>query len=171
MLSLKPAPAALFPLPFLLASSCGAISFDVVQDIPEQVVMGSPLPGGLLPASPLFQIPMMIDIDSQTKAQGTGPAHSANLKAITFTVSRPAGARFDFLSGISVSISATGLPDVEIARLKPVPAGTTISLDIVPGVDLLPYINAGAKISATAEGNLPPQDTYYTGRVVVTVRV
>jgi hypothetical protein len=68
--------------------------------------------------------------------------------------------------------NSSSLPKVEIANLKPVPKGqTTIDLTIVPGIDLLPYINAGAKISATASGHQPTQDTSYDGTVVVTIHI
>ena len=46
-----------------------------------------------------------------------------------------------------------------------------IDLTIVKGVDLLPYINAGASISATASGHAPAGTVTYDGSVTVTVHI
>jgi hypothetical protein len=156
-----------------LLPGCGLVGFDVSQDIPAQTIPGSPL-GALLPAS-LFAIPMNIDIQSETAGHGTGPASSVTLKSITLRITSPSGATFDFVSSISISISSSGnasLPQKEIARLQPVPGTATISLPpSSPSVDLLPYINAGATITATASGHMPSSDTTFDGTVVVTVHV
>ncbi len=69
-------------------------------------------------------------------------------------------------------VLGTGLTQAEVANLDPVPKGqTTLSFNIVPGVDLLPYINAGATITATATGTQPTQDTSFDGHVQVEVRI
>jgi hypothetical protein len=154
----------------LLFGGCGLVSFDVSQDIPAQTITGSPL-GALLPAS-LFAIPMNVDLSSATASHGTGPASSVTLSSLTLTVTAPAGGTFDFVDSISIDLSASGLPDTEIAKLAPVPRGkNSISIPPTPGVDLLPYINAGATIKASASGHLPAQDTTFVGKVVVTVHV
>jgi len=149
----------------LAGPGCGLLAFDVSQDIPAQTVPGSPL------GASLFAIPLNIDIQSATAAQGTGPAHSATLKSISLSITSPSGATFDFITSISISISASGMPDVEIARLQPVPATASITIPPTGAVDLLPYINAGATISATASGHMPPSDTTFVGKVIVTVHV
>lgn len=154
------------------APGCGLIAFDVSQDIPAQTVPGSPL-GALLPES-LFAIPMNIDIQSETAGHGTGPAHSVTLSSVTLTITSPSGATFDFVSAIAIKISSSGnpnLPEVEIGRLEPVPGTTSISIPPNGGVDLLPYINAGATITSTATGHMPASDVTFVGRVVVTVHV
>jgi len=154
------------------SSGCGLVSFDVSEDIPEQTVPGSPL-GALLPAS-LFAIPMNIDIQSETAGRGTGPAQSATLRSISLTVTSPAGATFDFITSISVRVSSSGntsLPEVEIARLEPVPGTATIVIPPTGSVDLLPYVEAGATITATASGHMPASDITYVGTVVITIHV
>ena len=160
------------------AAGCGAISFDVSQGVPEQQVPGSPL-GGLLPSFLPQPFPVTIDVQQETQKRSTGPASSANLKQVEFQITphaSPSG-NFDFVDEIHIyvapsSSSSSSLPMVEIANLKPVPkAQTTIDLAIVPGVDLLPYINAGASISASASGHTPPQTVTYDGTVVVTVHI
>jgi hypothetical protein len=153
-------------------AGCGLVSFDVSQDIPAQTIMGSPL-GALLPVS-LFALPLNIDIAAQTAAHGTGPAKSANLSSLTFTITAPAGGTFDFLTSITISIAPSGggaLPEVTIATLQPVPGTHSISVPPTPGVDLLPYIKAGASIKATVMGHAPTSDTTVTGKVVITVHV
>lgn len=152
--------------------ACGILSFDVSQDIPAQTITGSPL-GSLVPAT-LFAIPLNIDLQSETAAHGTGPAKSANLSSLTLTVTSPAGQTFDFLSSITISVAASSgasLPEVVIAKLDSVPATSTISIPPEPGVDLLPYIKAGASITASASGHLPSQNTTVVGTVVVTIHV
>jgi hypothetical protein len=150
---------------------CGLVSFDVSQDIPEQTVPGSPL-GALLPAS-LFAIPMNIDLQSETAGRGTGPADSVTLRSITLTITSPSAATFDFVDSIAIRISANdgSLAEVEIARLEPVPGTTSINIPPTSSLDLLPYINAGATITAAASGHMPSSDTTYVGRVVLTVHV
>lgn len=159
------------------AAGCGAISFDVSQGVPEQQVPGSPL-GGLLPSFLPQPFPVTINVQQETEKRSTGPARSANLKQVELQITphaSPSG-NFDFVDEIHIyvapSSSSSSLPMVEIANLKPVPKGqTTIDLAIVPGVDLLPYINAGASISASASGHSPAQTVTYDGTVVVTVHI
>jgi len=52
-----------------------------------------------------------------------------------------------------------------------VPGTASISIPPTGGVDLLPYINAGASITAKASGHMPAADTTFVGTVVVTVHV
>lgn len=159
------------------AAGCGAISFDVSQAVPEQTVQGSPL-GGILPSFLPQPFPVTIDVQQETQKRSTGPATSANLKEVEFTITphaAPSG-NFDFVDEIHIFVapaqSSSALPMKEIANLNPVPKGQTkIELTIVPGIDLLPYINAGANISATAMGHQPSQTVTYDGSVVVTVHI
>jgi hypothetical protein len=153
----------------LLAASCGTVGFDVEQPIPEQVVGGSPL-GGLLPLG-LFQVPLQVDLEASTKAQGTGPADSAHLKAMSLQITAPPGATFSFLDNVIIKVSAEGLPEKEVARLDQVPPGARIDLNPVGGVDLLPYINRGATLRASATGRMPMQETRFNGQVVIRVKV
>jgi hypothetical protein len=157
-------------------ASCDIVSFDVAQNIPEQTVPGSPL-GALLPSFLPTPFAVTIDVKEETAKRDTGPASSANLSNLSFSItphSAPSG-NFDFVDEIHIYVETTqssSLPKIEIAKLSPVPKGrTNIQLDLVPNVDLLPYINAGATISAQASGHQPAQDTSYDGAVVVTVHI
>ena len=156
----------------LTLTGCGALSFDVDQDLPEQRIQGSPL-GALLPSF-LAPIPLSIDVRSETQKRSTGPATSANLKSLSFAATphaMPSGS-FDFGDEIHITVAASGLPTKEIATLKPVPKGQAkIDLTVVPGIDLLPYLKAGATISATASGHQPSMDFTFDGHVTVTIHV
>jgi hypothetical protein len=153
----------------LLATGCGLIGFDVEQPIPEQRVPGSPL-GGLLPVS-VFAFPLSIDIQQQTKAMNTGPATGAYLKVISLKVVTPPSETFGFLDSLSVVISADGLPETEVAKLAPVPKTAAISLNLVPRVNLLPYLQKAATMKASASGRAPSTDVTFNGRVVVNVEI
>jgi hypothetical protein len=156
-------------------AGCGALSFDVSQNVPEQQVQGNPL-GGLLPSFLPTPFPITINVQQETQKRSTGPAHSANLKSVSFTATphaMPSG-NFDFVDEIHIFVEAQSgpLPKVEIAKLMPVPKGqTSIDLNVVPGIDLLPYINVGATISASASGHQPTQNFTYDGVVTVTIHI
>jgi hypothetical protein len=151
-----------------LAVGCGLVSFDIEERIPEQTVQGGLL--SVLPAG-LFDLPLNIDIAAQTKARGTGPASSAHLSQVTLAITDPPDETFEFLDSITVTISGAGLPEVEVARLPDVPAQARISLQVLPSIDLLPYIKAGAKMKATAAGHMPRRTLRFDGKVVVTVKI
>jgi hypothetical protein len=159
----------------LALGGCGLIAFDVDQDLPEQTIQGNPL-GGVLPGAVGSPFALNVDLKTETQKRNTGPASSANLSALRFTATphaAPAG-NFDFVDEIHVFIDSPGspLPKKEIASLKPVPKGqTTINLAVTSGVDLLPYINAGAEITATATGRQPSQDFHFDGHVTITVHI
>src|SRR5262249_51477559 len=105
----------------------------------------------------------------------TGPASSAHLKELTFTVTQPAGGTFYFVKQVQIILvpknANSALPTVKIAELNPVPNTNVIRFDPVPGVDMLPYSNEGADITATATGFFPMEDTTYVGHVVVEVKI
>ena len=164
---------ALALLSVATVASCGVVSFDVSQNLQEQVVRGNPNPIAQLFPS-LFSIPLTIDIKAETAKRNTGPASSANLTSLSLSATphtAPSG-NFDFLDEVHVMISAPNLPAVEIASVKPVPKGqTTLTFTIVPGVNLLPYINGGATIQSTATGHQPMMDLTFDGAVTVTVHI
>lgn len=154
---------------------CGVIQFDVEQLLPEQRVSGSPL-GGVLPSFVPTPFKLNIDIKAESEKRGTGPASKAFLKELTLSVT-PAGApkgNFDFLDEVHIAIAAPSmaLAKVEIARKVPVPkSAVVLNFDLVPDIDLLPYINAGAELTATATGRQPPADVTFEGKVVVNVKL
>lgn len=159
----------------LLFTGCGALSFDVEQPLPEQRIERSAI-GGLLPALLPNPAKMTIDLKAEQEKRGTGPATKIFLKKLQFDIT-PAGmpsGNFDFLQEVHLFAekSSAGLPKVEIATLNPVPRGAThVDFTIVPNVNLLPYVNAGAELSATATGTQPNQDTTFAGSLIIDVRI
>jgi hypothetical protein len=163
-------PSLLRLLPLLLLS-CGAVRFDLAQDLPEQTVQGSLL-GGVLPSFIDNPIRLTIDIRSEVARRGTGPARKALLKELTLSITphdMPAN-NFDFLTEVHLFVEGPGLQRAEVARSAPVPrSATTLRFEVLPDVDLLPYVNAGASLTATATGNQPRQNVTFDGHVVVEV--
>ncbi len=161
-------------------SGCGALRFNVTQAIAEQKIMGNVLAGVLgvfLPAP--FTLP--INLEQETKAHGTGPAQSAGLTALSFKLTNvPNPPRstdnFDFVDRIEIFVesakSGSSLSKQKVADLLSVPKGVTVlNLQCYPNVDLVPYINEGARISSTAAGRVPANDTTFDGMVTIEVRV
>src|SRR3954468_19784732 len=75
--------------PFI--AGCGIADFDVSQDIPEQTVAGSNLPG---PLAALFPVPINLDLSSKIKARNTGPIDGVSLRSLALTItttSQPPG--------------------------------------------------------------------------------
>ncbi|HEX3694322.1 MAG TPA: hypothetical protein VH374_02940 [Polyangia bacterium] len=161
--------ALLSLFPVTTAAGCGAIGFDVSQDIPASMIVGDP---NTDVAAVDQNTPLTINIDAEAEKQG-GLAHSAYLKSLTFTITQPSKGTFYFVSGVTISIAAdaAGLKEIPIARLTTVPNLRTISVTPIPGVELLPYARAGASIRATAVGFFPKEDTTYVGEVVIHVNI
>jgi hypothetical protein len=163
---------SLLALSVLPAAGCGVIGFDVSQDIPDTVIMGDPTAGVVVGAN---DTPLTLDIQAETQQRHSGPASSAHLKDLSFTIKLPDGAVFDFVDAVSILLipknPMSRLKTVKIAELLTVPHERTIHITPVPNVDILPYSNEGATIQATAVGHFPAVDTTYSGHVVVEVRI
>jgi hypothetical protein len=153
--------------------ACGAIGFDVQAPIPEQSIQGNPL-GGILPSFLPSPFRLNIDVRAETQKRNTGPATAAFLNELRFDATQNSGT-FDFIDELHIFIASpqnSSLQKQEIARLVPVPDGkTSITLEVVPGVDLLPYINSGAEISATATGTQPTRTFTFSDAVTITIRI
>src|SRR5258706_13820363 len=87
----------------LFVTGCGIIPFDLDQDIPQQRITGNPL-GGLLPSFLSAPVPLNIDLKAETQKRDTGPAKSANLKALRFRATSTGN--FDFLDEIHISVDS-----------------------------------------------------------------
>ncbi|MBK7857495.1 MAG: hypothetical protein IPJ65_02495 [Archangiaceae bacterium] len=160
-------------LALLMLTACGAVKFDVDQDLAEQTVPGSVL-GGVLPSFIPNPMKLNIDVKSEVAKRGTGPARAAYLTQLTLSVT-PHGStatNFDFIDEVHLYVEALGVTKTEVAKLQPVPRSkSTLDFDIVPEVDLLPFINAGAQITAAASGAQPSKDTTFDGHVRIEVRI
>jgi hypothetical protein len=157
------------PLVLLLLlahAACGLGEFDVIQTINQQTIEGSPL-GGVLPAG-FFEVPIDITIDTDIAAQGTGPVDEIRLNGLE--LDNTAGGGWSFLDSVELFVSSrrqgtTLPPNIRIAT----GAGTVSSRLVfipVPGVNLVDYINEGARITAQAMGTAPEDDVTFTGSAV-----
>ncbi|MCC6811206.1 MAG: hypothetical protein IT381_27495 [Deltaproteobacteria bacterium] len=153
--------------------SCGAISFTLEQNLGENTIQGSLL-GGLLPGFALTNPKLNFDIKQETEKRNTGPASAVVMESFVLYItpqSAPSG-NFDFLTALDVFVSAPGLSETKIASLPKLDKGATkITMTLVSGVNMLPYVNAGATIRAAAQGTQPSQTTTFSGDVVVRVRI
>jgi hypothetical protein len=156
-----------------LLTACGAVHFDVDSDLDATTVNGSPL-GGVLPSFLPNPVKLNVDLKAEVAKRGTGPAKAAFLKALTLSITphdAPQG-NFDFIDSVHLFVEASGVTKAEVAKLDPVPRSQTkLTFDLIDGVDLLPYINAGAEITATAMGSAPSMTTTFDGHVTIDVRI
>ena len=166
----------------LAGTSCGAVDFDVTSTVPETVLAGDPTTctlNKLLERAPVNPFVLEVDLERETKARDTGPADRVELKSMSLAITptrQPAGDvdDFDFLLSLEVFVESaragSPLPRVKVAELTSVPRGAAqIAVNAVPGVDLLPYINEGARLTSSARGSTPCDDTSLAGSVVVTL--
>lgn len=157
------------------AVGCGITDFDIDQSIAEQSIDGSPLPG---PLADLFPIRLSLDISSKIKERETGPIDSVTLSSLEFAITdtaRPSGDTDDwrFVDSIRVFVkssqSGSSLPRVEIANVMKPGAVTTLTFEVVKGIDVNPYVNEGSIVEAESAGNVPPDEVTFDGKAVFTV--
>ena len=167
---------------FLPILACGLISFDLDQEIAENTVKGIDLLNPALDANTFFPpMALSLNLDQEIAARETGPASAAYLKAITLEITDTAKSNpsdddsFDFFQELQIFIEAkdASLPKKKLAFIKDFSAKSTVlNLGIDESIDLLPYINAGAKISCAAGGLFPPKDDVsYKGKITVTIKI
>jgi len=166
---------ALFATCTVLAGGCGVTDFDISQDVPEQQIAGSPLPG---PLGALFPIPLSLDLSAEIAKRDSGPIDSVTLSGLSLAITatdRPGGDADDwgFVAEIHVFVksSAQGstLPRVEIASARQPGAVTTLEFDVDTGVNLKPYVDEGSIVEGSGSGDAPADDVSYDGKGVFTV--
>jgi len=163
--------SALLLLVAVGAGSCGWFSFNTTVDIAPQVIAGD---AGAAAAPQTTMTVGAIKLESKNLPSNADLANSVKLSSLTMKVTAPAGGTFDFLSAVSMTISApggSGLPDRQIAAGVPRRGAGEITLDPTGDVDLLPYVRAGGTISVTGTGRAPLTDTTVAGQAVLTVSV
>ena len=151
----------------LLGTGCDFAAFDVTENVPAQTIPGNPADGVSSTALTVSQALSQKDLPG-----GSGFITAVTLKSGTFTITSPAGATFDFVDSVTMSIvSPTNevLTEVQIASGKPTPGSSTMSLEPTGSVNLLPYVRAGALVNATGTGHQPTVDTTFDGQLVLTV--
>jgi len=154
----------------------GLFSFTVGRGIDEQRVAGSPLPTAVL--GDLFDapIPLTVDVEEETRSRGTGPVTAIRLTRFALAVTPTAEGEEDvddlaFVNRLDVFVESarddSDLPRRQIATLPEPPAegDRTLELDTDRGVNLEPYVEEGAVLTATATGTPPPDDVTFDGRI------
>lgn len=153
----------------------GILSFPIERSIDEQLVQGSPL-AAIFP----FAIPMNVDLASETSARGTGPANHVYLRSLVLDVTstaEPDGDTddFDFLTSVDIFIESTKagstLPRVRIAHISNVPRDAKHISFVSDRVDLIDYVNEGARLTSEADGSVPPDDVTFDGEIALSVEV
>lgn len=116
-----------------------------------------------------------IDFSQDFKNQGVskGDVDAVRLVRLTLTVVAPSDGDFDFLDAISFSAEASGAARKEIARIASIPKGAReITLDVVEGVELAPYVTAPSmRITASVEGKKPSKATTVKAAAVFDVDI
>ena len=154
-------------------------SFVLPIEVAEQRVQGSPVGG--LGALGLFEVPIPVDVDlaAETAARDTGPARAIRLDALSLSVTttaEPDGDTDDlgFIGTVDIFVESRDaeLPRVRVATLDAVaPGSRRVEFETLPSVDLLPYVQSGARLTSEAEGTLPPDDVTFDGEIVLVVEV
>lgn len=163
------------PLLLLLTACASTLEFDVGQDVPEQTVQGSALPGIL---ATLFPLPLSIDIASQVAAKKTGPIHAILLTDLHLDITdtqKPAGDTDDwsFVKHVDLYVQSTkkdsSLPKVKVATVDQ--PGAVQRMSFAPlGVNLLDYVNEGAQLTSEVSGTQPADDTSFVGHATFRVQ-
>lgn len=149
--------------------------FDLARPVPEQTLMGSPVPAPLQSA---FPFAMDLDLSEHIAKFETKRPVQVMLASLELSVTpsaMPSGDSddFGFIDELQVFISSstegTTLPRIEIAYVTNPGAVPTIELAVDSTIDLKPYISEMAKVDAVGSGMVPNDDISFDGRGVVTV--
>ena len=149
--------------------------FDLGRTVPEQTLMGSPVPAPLQSA---FPFAMDLDLSEHIAKFETKRQVQVMLSSLELSVTQtamPAGDSdsFGFIDELHVFIGSstegTALPRLEIAHATKPGAAPTIEFAVDSTIDLKPYISEMAKVDAVVSGTVPSDDISFDGRGVVTV--
>jgi hypothetical protein len=149
--------------------------FDLGRPVPEQTLMGSPVPAPLQSA---FPFAMDLDLSEHIAKFETKRQVQVMLASLELSVTetaQPAGDSddFGFISELHVFISSTTegstLPRIEIAHAVAPGPVSTIEFTVDSTIDLKPYVSELAKVDAVGSGTVPSDDISFDGRGVVTV--
>ncbi|HET9622090.1 MAG TPA: hypothetical protein VFP84_12030 [Kofleriaceae bacterium] len=150
-------------------AGCGALDFDVSQNVPAQTVQGSGLPA---PLASVFPIPLNLDINSKIKQQNTGPIDSVTLSSLHLEITSTGG-DWSFVSSIDVFVESTKagttLPKVKIASVSKPGAVRAFDFQVNGDVNLKPYIDEGSQVDSNGAGTQPTQDITFDGKATFTV--
>jgi len=171
----------LLALTFIHLTGCASVGgFEIGQALPERTVAGNPV-GGLLGGFVDVPIPLEVDVAAQTAARDTGPATAMRLTDLRLQITateEPAGDTDDFAFIESAEVFVQGaqadssLPRVRVATAsQPAEGARELVFETDSTVDLLPYANEGAELTAEAMGTAPPDDVSFDGSITLAVEV
>lgn len=155
-------------------AACGSDSLDfgVEEEVPLQRVEGNAL-GEVL--GDVLPFPVHVDLQAEIDARNVGPIDSVTLSSvaldvITDTTRSCPGGTWSFLDKIELFVEAPNLPQVRIAAATgPGSVKQLILRPTSPEVNLVPYLEAGATLTATGTGRAPTSDVCYDGVARFTV--
>jgi hypothetical protein len=151
----------------VLGGGCDLAAFDVTENVPAQTIPGNPADGVSPTVLTVSQALTQNDLPG-----GSGFITAVTLKSATFTITAPAEGTFDFVDSLTLSIVSPSnqvLTETQIAVGHPTPRSSTLALEPIGGVNLLPFVRAGALVNATGAGHQPTIDTTFEGQIVLTV--
>jgi hypothetical protein len=164
---------------FLFQEDGSLVSFQVDYALDEQTVEGNLL-GGLLGSLLGLPINLEVNLDEETRARDTGPAQHVYLSELELSITPTAESGgdsddFGFLDSIEIYVESrqagSSLPRRRIAHRNPVPSGArTLSMQL-EDVDLIDYVNEGARLTASVDGHAPLDDVTFDGFLTLTVEV
>lgn len=162
---------ALVPTSALLAGCVTFSDFDVPRAVPEQMVIGSPMP---VPLPAAFPLALSLDLSEALAQYPRTSQVEVRLTSFTLAVTptaRPAGDVDDFAFVDTLRVYATGstLPRIELAHALAHGASSTLEFGVAAELDLAPYIREHAQVDAEGTGTLPADDVSFDGRVVFRV--
>ena len=93
-----------------------------------------------------------------------------HVKSMTLVVTAPTPGDLSFLTKLAFTISADGLPTVEIAHQEVFPKGQSTVTMTLDGAELAPYAKAASfSIGATGTGTAPSQNTTIEATMTLTI--
>lgn len=161
-----------------LALNCGPIGFDLPKDIPEQTVTGDPvanMAAQALPAGTLMPMSVSVDLAGESRTRNV-PIARVLVKSFALTITgtaQPAGDvdDFEFIRTATLTLECSaGSCAGQSQQIGTATGGagvTTLAFAITPGVNVKPYFENGARVTLTADGIPPPDNTSFSGRIVL----
>jgi hypothetical protein len=150
---------------------CSAIGFDMPFDVPNVTVPGNPTAHAMKLPFAGAAAPFAVDVDLTQAAKDNqipGAISTVTLSSLDFTVT--SDGCFDFVEEVDLVIESakvgTTLPPTVIASATNPGCVRVVSL-VPTDVNLKPYLEEGATISATGSGVPPATAVTFDGHVVL----
>jgi hypothetical protein len=164
----------LAPLVLGMLTGCSGVdNFDVPVDAKATIPAATILDQLLDPLS--FGALESIDLSQDLKNQGVSKSDvdSVRLRTFSLAIDAPAGQTFDFMDSVSFSVETEGQPKALVAKLDPVPKGSTrIELGVESGLELAPYVVAPSmRMTTSVVGKRPMQQTTIAANLVFDIDV